>query len=202
MPPPRSAHQPRKTPRQQRAWRTRARILAAAAHVFAEHGYASGTTDRIAEQAGLSIGSLYQYFPNKDAILVTLAQAHLDDTIQAIRTHLTQPQSLEQWLPAVTGALVDLHVDNPRLHQVLFEQAPRPPELLAQFHQAEQEAVTLVAKLLREDPGVQVPDPDAAARYVVAIIESLIHRFIGHIPGSDHTALTGQIVYIVTRYLS
>ncbi|KAB2352238.1 TetR/AcrR family transcriptional regulator [Actinomadura rudentiformis] len=106
MPPPRSAHRPRKTPRQQRAWRTRARILAAAARVFAEHGYASGTTDRIAAQAGLSIGSLYQYFPNKDAILVTLAQAHLDDTIQAARTHLTRPQPLERWLPAVTGALV------------------------------------------------------------------------------------------------
>jgi len=59
---------PRKQPTQDRAAKTRQRILDAAAHVFAEHGYAAGTTNRIAEHAGLSIGSLNQYFPNKDAV--------------------------------------------------------------------------------------------------------------------------------------
>src|SRR3569833_2023390 len=70
--------QPRKQPRQVRAELTRQRILTAAAHVFAEHGYAAGTTNRIAERARISIGSLYQYFPNKDAILAALLARHLD----------------------------------------------------------------------------------------------------------------------------
>ncbi|MFE0763431.1 TetR family transcriptional regulator, partial [Streptomyces smyrnaeus] len=52
--------QPRKRPRQVRAELTRQRILTAAAHVFADHGYAAGTTNRIAERARISIGSLYQ----------------------------------------------------------------------------------------------------------------------------------------------
>lgn len=69
---------PRKQPRQARAELTRQRILAAAAHVFAEYGYAAGTTNRIAERAQISIGSLYQYYPNKDAILVELLTRHLD----------------------------------------------------------------------------------------------------------------------------
>lgn len=68
--------QPRKQPRQDRAEATRRRILEAAAHVFADFGYAAGTTNRIAERAEISIGSLYQYFPNKDAILVELMTAH------------------------------------------------------------------------------------------------------------------------------
>ena len=48
-----------------------------AAHVFGERGYAA-TTNQVAERAGISIGSLYQYFPNKDALLVALHDRHLD----------------------------------------------------------------------------------------------------------------------------
>ena len=54
------ALRPRKRPRQERARRTVAAILEAAAQVFERQGYASGTTDAIAERAGVSIGSLYQ----------------------------------------------------------------------------------------------------------------------------------------------
>lgn len=69
---------PRRKPRQVRAELTRERILNSAAHVFAEYGYAAGTTNRIAEHAHMSIGSLYQYFPNKDAILAELLVRHID----------------------------------------------------------------------------------------------------------------------------
>src|SRR4029453_6935038 len=68
----------RRKPRQVRAELTRERILTAAAHVFAEHGYAAGTTNRIAERARISIGSLYQYFPTKAAILAALLIRHID----------------------------------------------------------------------------------------------------------------------------
>ena len=47
-------------------------ILGAAAQVFEARGYASGTTNRIAETAGVSIGTLYQYFPSKEALVVAL----------------------------------------------------------------------------------------------------------------------------------
>jgi AcrR family transcriptional regulator len=67
--------QPRKQPEQVRAELTRDRIVAAAAQVFAEHGYFAGTTNRIAEHAGVSIGSLYQCYPNKDSILIELMTA-------------------------------------------------------------------------------------------------------------------------------
>jgi AcrR family transcriptional regulator len=199
--PARSAHQPRKTPQQQRAWRTRERILAAAARIFADYGYASGTTDRIAAQAGLSIGSLYQYFPNKDSILVTLVQAHLDEATEVVRRNLAEPRCLRQWLPALTGDLVELHAGNPRLHQVLFEEAPRPTELLARFHDAEREAVAGVALLLRDDPSLTVSEPAHTARFVVATIESLIHRFVARGSDIDDGELTEEIVSIVTRYL-
>jgi AcrR family transcriptional regulator len=67
----------RRRPVQTRSKQTVERILDAAAHVFGERGYA-GTTNHVAERAGVSIGSLYQYFPDKDALLVALHDRHLE----------------------------------------------------------------------------------------------------------------------------
>ncbi|MGW3352800.1 TetR/AcrR family transcriptional regulator [Nonomuraea rubra] len=202
MPPARSPYRPRKTPRQQRAWQTRRRIEEAAAHVFARHGYASGTTDRIAEEAGLSVGSLYQYFPNKDAILLVLAQTHLDQTAETIQAVLSEPRPLHQWLPRLIRELVRVHAENPRLHQVMFEQAPRPPELLGRFRRAEEEAVTSIERLLRTDQERPPPANSARqARFVLATIESLVHRFTGGAAGFDPAELEEEITAIVTRYL-
>ncbi len=63
---------PRKQATQARAARTVEVILEAAAHILERDGFAGYTTNAIAERAGASIGSLYQYFPNKDAITVTM----------------------------------------------------------------------------------------------------------------------------------
>ena len=69
--------EPRKSPSQERSRQTVDAIIEAAAQVFERHGYAGGTTNRIAERAGVSIGSLYQYFPNKEAILAVLLERHV-----------------------------------------------------------------------------------------------------------------------------
>ena len=65
-------HISRKQPKQGRSRRTVSKILDAAARVFAETGYAGATTNRIAEEAGVSVGSLYQFFPHKAALLHAL----------------------------------------------------------------------------------------------------------------------------------
>ncbi|MGH8882698.1 MAG: TetR/AcrR family transcriptional regulator, partial [Stackebrandtia sp.] len=126
---------PRKRPQQHRARLTRERILAAAAQVFATHGYAAGTTDRIAAAAKLSIGTLYQYFPNKDAILLALSQAHMDAATTAIRRVLDQAGG--DWLDQVIGAVIDGHAGNPSLHKVLFDEAPRTPQLIERLRDSE-----------------------------------------------------------------
>jgi AcrR family transcriptional regulator len=201
MPVRKSDYQPRKTPIQARARQTRERILAGAAQVFAEYGYASGTTDRIAAEAGLSVGSLYQYFPNKDAILLVLVQSHLDETADVVRATLAEPRPMAVWVPALTKAVVGLHAENPRLHQVLFEEAPRPAELVTRFRQIEWEAVAAVTALLRTETGPHLAHPDQSARFVVATIESLTHRFMGHRPRIEANDLVDQIASMVLKYL-
>jgi AcrR family transcriptional regulator len=74
-------------------------ILDAAAHVFGERGYA-GTTNHVAERAGISIGSLYQYFPDKDALVVALHGRHLDEVGRRLlgRGPRQDPEAWARWL--------------------------------------------------------------------------------------------------------
>src|SRR5687767_16040596 len=116
--------QPRRKPRQVRAELTRERILTAAAHVFAEFGYAAGTTNRIAERARVSIGSLYQYFPNKDAILAELMVRHIDRGTWTEAEQLDlSPGTLETVVRALERDAIDNHRDDPQLLRIMIEQA-------------------------------------------------------------------------------
>jgi AcrR family transcriptional regulator len=74
------------------------RILDAAARIFESEGYHATTTNHVAERAGVSVGSLYQYFPNKDALLVALAERH---TALASERLATIAQELRKAAPDV-----------------------------------------------------------------------------------------------------
>jgi AcrR family transcriptional regulator len=65
------------------------RILEAAGHVFAEKSFDAATTEEIAERAGVSIGSVYQYFPNKDALFEAIADQYLARARAVFELHMT-----------------------------------------------------------------------------------------------------------------
>lgn len=79
---------PRKLPRQDRVKETVEAILTATAHILTETGYDTASTNRITERAGISIGSPYQYFPNKEAIVTALRSRHVDEVSAIIETAL------------------------------------------------------------------------------------------------------------------
>jgi AcrR family transcriptional regulator len=197
--------QPRKTPRQERSRLTVDAILEAAADVFERHGYAAGTTNRIAERAGVSIGSLYQYFPNKDAILVALVERHLDEGVAAagpvLERLVVDPPPLEEGLRGLVEAMVALHRERPGLHRVLFEEAPRPPALRRRLDGMTADARVAVAAFLR-GRGV-ARDPDLAARLVVQVIETVTHEVVlrpGDVPVQAYVDETvALLVGYVTR---
>ena len=195
---------PRKTPRQVRAELTRERILTAAAHVFTEHGYAAGTTNRIAERARISIGSLYQYFPNKDAILVELLTKHLDDGIAATRAHLAaqQPATVEEALRGLVRTAIENHLDDPKLLRVMFEQAPRSQALLEKIERLEQEHVARARELIERHPEVRVGDPRTAARLVVSTVELVVHQLISSPDPIDVDRFEDELTTMLTRYLT
>ena len=65
------------------------RVLEAAGNIFAEKGFDAATTEEIAERAGVSIGSLYQYFPNKEALFEAIADQYLARSRRVFELHMT-----------------------------------------------------------------------------------------------------------------
>lgn len=200
---------PRKTPVQARALETRSRILESAARVFSLHGYAAGTTNRIAAEAGLSVGSLYQYFPNKDAILVTLVRAHLTDGAEAVLAAVERARPLPAGdltgrIQAIVDALVGVHAGDPALHQVLFEEAPRPPELLDELRVLEDAAVRVAANLIAGRPRAGITHEDEmTARMVVTTLEALVHRLVAtRQPRVAIDDVRREVTAVVVRYLA
>ncbi|NJR63840.1 MAG: TetR/AcrR family transcriptional regulator, partial [Cyanobacteria bacterium CRU_2_1] len=118
---------PRKQPKQDRSKMTVDAILTAAAHILTEDGYDTASTNRIAERAGVSIGSLYQYFPNKEAIMTALRERHIDEMAEIVEAAVNQTaqQPIEVALHELVKACVAAHRIDPTLHQVLDEQVPR-----------------------------------------------------------------------------
>ncbi len=194
---------PRKQPRQVRAELTRQRILTAAAHIFAEFGYAAGTTNRIAERARISIGSLYQYYPNKDAILAELLTRHLDGDQAAatLRRHKEAKEPLETVIREFVRTVIDNHLDDPQLLRIMIEQAPRSGEVLERVTGLEWEMIGDLRELFDGHPEVRVRDKDTAARLVASTVELTVHQLIAA-PGSiDTTRLENELVTMITGYL-
>ncbi|MEV4891794.1 TetR/AcrR family transcriptional regulator [Nonomuraea sp. NPDC055795] len=193
--------QPRKQPRQVRAELTRQRILTAAARVFAEYGYAAGTTNRIAERARISIGSLYQYYPNKDAILVELLVRHLDAGAADL-TRREETGSLEEIVRRYVRNAIENHHDDPQLLRVMMEQAPRSHTLLEKVSRYEQERVAYMREVFDRHPQVRVGDTETAARLTVSTVELVVHQLIAAPDPIDIPRFENELVAMLTRYLT
>ncbi len=196
--------QPRKLPKQSRSQLTVEAIVQAAAQVFERHGYAAGTTNRIAERAGVSIGTLYQYFPNKDAILVELAHQHLAEGAAALQPHLQQLSAGERFddvLPGIVDAMVSMHATAPGLHRVLFEETKLPQALRAELEGLEDQLVELAVPALAADARTVSTDPRLTARIVIGTIEALTHRLVLRPPpGVTPDVLASEITRLVRAY--
>ncbi|GAA4906674.1 AcrR family transcriptional regulator [Nonomuraea thailandensis] len=197
---------PRKQPRQHRSRETVAVILEAAAQLFQRYGYAGTTTNKIAERAGVSIGSLYQYFPNKDALLVALAEHHLaqsgEQVAQVLARAAERRPSLLELLTGLVRCVADLHTDRPALHRLLFDQAPRTPGLVARFRETEQRIAHALAGELRRI-GAGGPDPELSGLLAVQGIEAHLHGALLDPPaGRDSAAHVNAVIHLWHRALS
>jgi AcrR family transcriptional regulator len=106
-------------------------LVEATARVLVREGFDKASTNRIAEVAGVSVGSLYQYFPSKEALVVAVIDRHNQEIMQVVRGELAEAMSLpvEKAVRKMIAVAVKAHRVNPRLHRVLAEQIPRVGKL-------------------------------------------------------------------------
>ena len=196
--------EPRRRPRQVRAELTRGRILAAAAHVFADEGYAAATTNRIAAQAQVSIGSLYQYYPNKDAIFAQLLLEHIGEktTIDAERLEQLLVLPLEEVMRQIVRQTVVNHRGDPRLLRIMVEDGPRSQDLKQKLAVYAETQVSRVLELLQRHPQVRTADARTAAHVLVTTVELVVHTLMSAPEAVSAERLEAELVTMLTRYLS
>lgn len=195
---------PRKRPRQARSRATVDTILQASARVLVRRGFDGFTTNEVATAAGVSIGSLYQYFPNKEALVAALIVRHVEEMNEAIFSELTRVAQLP--MPQAVRAVIELtfraHAIDPALHQVLTEQVPRVGRL-AKLRELDAISLRMVAGLLAARKSeLAIRDPEVAAFVIVSAVEAIIHRAALFTPERlRDPRLLEEATALVTRYL-
>lgn len=192
----------RRTPRQGRSRVTVDVLLDATAQVLVSEGYDAASTNRIARRAGVSVGSIYQYFANKEALVHALAERHLQRMLQIVLAHLASDG--ERTIAALTArtvrGLVAAHAAEPALHRVLAEQAP--VDVVRRMRRAAEQALAADMVARRRAGENRVEDPDVAAFIVVAAIDEAIRSAVLDRPEllvGDR--LQGALVELVTRFV-
>jgi AcrR family transcriptional regulator len=196
-----------KTPVQRRSIATVEAILAGAAQVFEANGYGAGTTNRIAEASGVAIGTLYQYFPSKEALAVALLERHIEETLARLQAwvgHIvTENHSLAEALADYVGGMLDVHSQRPRLQHIMLEETPLPERVHHLLLEAEHQAARTMAGLLRTYPGVRRPNLEHAAYVIIHTVEAVTHRFAAHPEDQiiKAASLKEEIVTLLYAYL-
>jgi len=114
----------RKRPRQARSRATVEAIIEAGARILSDGGWAEFTTNKVAVLAGVSIGSLYQYFPDKLSLVDAIRRRHLDDCLAVMKSTSADGLSPGQFASRLVGSMIEVHNLHPGLHRVLLDEAP------------------------------------------------------------------------------
>ena len=195
----------RRRPRQERSRFTVAAILEAAAEVIDDVGWDRASTNRIAERAGVSIGSLYQYFPNKEAILTRLEEHHrttVHGVVAAALERIAAPTvAVAAALRALFDDLIELHRDDPVLTRVLATQVPR--HTARRRGEEDNRLIHRLEEILVLRPDVRAGDTVAVAHVLATTTEALT-RWIAHEAPEqlDVPTLVDEMVAMLSGYIT
>jgi len=188
------------TPRRQaRGERRVGQLLDAAAEVFAESGYEAATTNAIAARAGASPGTLYQFFPNKEAMAEALADRYLRRLGE-----IFAPDIGRLPVPALVDQLIDplmaFSIANPGFI-ALFVSPAAPGNLAPSAQQVYKAILTQIDELL-EAAGPRVPAGQRlrCAQVTVQVIKAMMPLVLAA-DGGERTALIGELKQVMAGYL-
>ena len=175
---PSPASRMRRKPRQARSQERVNRILDVAEDLFASQGYTATTTNAIATQAQVPIGSLYQFFPDKTAILLALALRYaekLHQQLTAIDEAESPPLSLSDYVDQLIDATDRFFTENPSYHAIFMEVQGTTRELKAIDEAADARLIQdLANSLAKRDARLEPADYEAIAFVLVKTIGTLL----------------------------
>jgi AcrR family transcriptional regulator len=190
----------RKDPRQARSRATTEAILDAAARILGERGWQGLTTNAAAELAGVSIGSLYQYFPNKLALVEAVRRRHFDEVLSVLRAAANVRLSRMRRIEALVDGMIAVHSRHPAAHRVLIEESPRGGDTRGthdSFHLGCQSAYEALVRTHSGTTG----DVPVVAQVLAAALAGAVHDAARQgTLGSPK--LRAELVHLVSAYLT
>ncbi len=173
---------PRKLPCQERSRVTVAAIYEAASQVFTRNGYSSTTTDLIAERAGVSIGTLYQYFPSKDAILVGLWENHFLQARALVEGLIREMEGLRfvdrEVVARVIRRALQANMEDRVQHRLFVGDIPWPQAVIEKELELGRFIRSRLEGVFRRAPNLRVRNPQVAAHVAYGAVYALIHEYI------------------------
>lgn len=196
---------PRKKPRQRRAQETVEALLTATAQLLDEEGYEQLNTNQIARRAGVSIGSLYQYYPNKEALVFALVERLADRQYAIVKEKFAEMVELpvEEVAREIVVALLEIRQLEPELNRLLSEQLPRTAQFGKLRGWLERLHGLVSAELRRRHQEIRPLAPEIAAYVIVYGMHGIIEQMGMDKEGEvDHGQLVREVSEMMTRYLS
>jgi AcrR family transcriptional regulator len=197
---------PKKRPTQPRAKATVTAVLDATAQILARNGYASVTTNHVAEAAGVSIGSLYEYFPNKQSVIAAALARELHQIVAEVKTSMRtalalpdQPRGgIDYWMRAIMAALDQRgHLLRVAMREVpFFWDIPEARDLSETLQHIAHEGRRKSERVLRFD------DPEADTYLLMTMTWAAILQTVLYRPAHlSRERLTRSLVDMVLRLL-
>lgn len=195
----------RNQPRQPRSRATVAVILDAAIRVLDREGFEALTTSRVAEVAGVSVGTLYQYFAHRDAIVTALQDRELERTAALLERVLAGASGLsnQELARSVVHELLRLYRAAPALHRVLAARGLQfsTPERVVAFDA--RSVAVLKAFLGAAGPRIRAANLEAAAFVIYQSVRATMLAYLLESPaGVDDALLSDELTQLIVRYLS
>ena len=153
----------------------------------------------------MSIGSLYEYFRNRDAVIGALMDRHIHeaeaDLLDALDPEDPRAGSLETGVRSVIDRLIAQHADHPTLHRLLVGIGMRSDPIRRRIQEAEDHLCQRLEPWLRAHPDVRHPDPRLAARIMVQGSNALVHRHVEDPGPVTNEQLATELTRLWVAYL-
>jgi AcrR family transcriptional regulator len=179
------------------------RIIDAGREVLVNRGYDGATTNRIAEVAGISPGSLYQYFPNKDVIIAAVIDDYTDEIARTVTTHLVEHVGAPDEraiLRRTLAVLLDAMEGQPELLRALIEHVPRLGlgDKIIDFEKRVGELATAHLRLR----SATVEHTDTIVWIAVRAVEHLTIRYVLDRPPIGRAEFLDELTALLSRYMN
>lgn len=198
-----TALKPRKSPVQARSTATIEVLHEATIQVLLKEGIVKCNTTRIAERAGVSVGSIYQYYPNRDSLLAAVLQRHLDRVAEKIEELCLKYEktSIKTLISALVDEIILAKLSNPEESKALYAISGERGGLDLSKRMNDR-MLAAVSNLLESASDIEFDDSQIVAEFVLGAIMGLIRRVLeNQVTDKVEQVLESHLKLMVVAYL-